>query len=203
LESENRIAMIDKHRKEFTKSISPSFEYYGRLKEHPLWSTWNSMIARCSNPNTLSYKNYGGRGIRVCERWLPLNMGFENFVKDMGNKPSPEYTLDRINVNGNYEPSNCRWASVAQQQSNKRTNSFLYYRGNRTTVKEFCDANGLKYFTIIYNVKRGVDINYLIQQYLVLKRGRLPRGSTKSYINYNTRINGDYQVALGNIKEEH
>lgn len=75
------------------------------------------MKQRCCNPKHRSYKNYGARGIKVCERWLN---SFENFYSDMGAKPKG-YTIERINDNGHYEPSNCKWATVAEQNRNKRT----------------------------------------------------------------------------------
>lgn len=82
---------------------------------HSMYTTWQGMIARCMNVNATNYKNYGGRGIAVCERWLDYN----NFFEDMGSKPEGT-TLDRIDVNGDYEPSNCRWATDEQQRNNKR-----------------------------------------------------------------------------------
>ena len=86
----------------------------------PTYVSWSNMIARCSNPKRLEYKNYGGRGISVCDRWL----SFENFVLDMGEKPNLR-TLDRINNDGNYEPSNCRWATASEQRRNQRTKDEL------------------------------------------------------------------------------
>jgi hypothetical protein len=77
---------------------------------------WRGMIERCTNPNSKSHKYYGGRGIRICERWG----SFEHFIADMGLRPSPAHSIDRIDVNGNYEPANCRWATAFQQARNKR-----------------------------------------------------------------------------------
>lgn len=81
------------------------------------YQTWKGMKQRCSNSNNSHYKNYGGRGIIVCERWLN---SFDNFLEDMGRKPTPQHSIDRIDVNGNYEPSNCRWATPYEQRMNQR-----------------------------------------------------------------------------------
>ena len=87
----------------------------GKTKEYQAWS---DMLQRCYNPNCKDYKNYGGRGITVCDRWLH---SYENFLKDMGRAPGKGYSIDRINNNGNYDPGNCRWATSSQQNSNKRS----------------------------------------------------------------------------------
>jgi hypothetical protein len=83
---------------------------------HPIYKVWGSMKARCSNPNSKDYKNYGGRGITVCERW----MFFPNFRDDMFGGWKHGLTIDRINNDGNYEPGNCRWATRAEQNRNKQ-----------------------------------------------------------------------------------
>lgn len=86
----------------------------------PEFRCWLGMRIRCHYPNKREWKWYGGRGITVCERW---RQSFENFLADMGPKPSPEHTLDRINNDGNYEPGNCRWATEDEQRANKRPRS--------------------------------------------------------------------------------
>jgi hypothetical protein len=80
------------------------------------YNSWSSMIRRCSDPKNNRYQYYGGRGIRVCERWLD----FKNFLADMGMKPQPRLTIDRINPNGNYEPPNCKWSTYNEQRHNRR-----------------------------------------------------------------------------------
>lgn len=90
-------------------------------KPKPELNSWNAMQQRCKSPSSLAFKNYGGRGITVCERWLGPN-GFINFLEDMGEKPEPKhlYSLDRIDNNGNYTPDNCHWTTRSEQRINRR-----------------------------------------------------------------------------------
>ncbi len=88
-----------------------------RGKRPSEYNAWVSMIARCENPNRYGFVNYGGRGIRVCDRW---RLSFLDFLSDVGPKPSPVHSLDRIDVDGNYEPLNVRWATRAEQRVNQR-----------------------------------------------------------------------------------
>lgn len=81
------------------------------------YRTWEAMKARCGNPNHVGYPRYGGRGISVCDRW---SGSFSVFLADMGRKPTPKHSIDRIDVNGDYEPANCRWATAKEQSANKR-----------------------------------------------------------------------------------
>lgn len=122
------------------------------------YCVWTSMIQRCENPKVRSFHRYGGRGIRVCDRWRG---SFEAFLADMGEKPSGR-TIDRIDVNGNYEPSNCRWATPAEQARN-RGNNVLTADGVRTIRDRL--SHGERALSIarelgvgvrtVYSVKRG------------------------------------------------
>ena len=103
------------------------------------YEAWHHMKSRCNKPSEKSYMNYGGRGIKVCDRWQDEKRGFVNFIEDIGMKPSKEYTLDRIDNNGNYEPSNCRWATRKEQARNTRQNKYITHAGKTLVVAEWAE----------------------------------------------------------------
>jgi hypothetical protein len=111
---------------------------------------WTGMIDRATNPNGAAWKCYGGRGITVCERWK----SFENFFSDMGPRPSSEFSLDRIDVNGNYCPENCRWANRATQARNRRSTIYLEFDGKKMSLPEWSEASGISCQTIRYRLLR-------------------------------------------------
>lgn len=102
------------NRSDINAKFSASRSTHGRTKTSE-FTIWQGILERCNNPNTINYNRYGGRGISICERWLN---SFENFLEDMGERPSKRHSIDRINNDGNYEPSNCRWATPSEQALN-------------------------------------------------------------------------------------
>lgn len=116
-------------------------------KRHSLYATYTNMKMRCYNPKNPKFKNYGGRGINVCDRWLGHN-GFSNFVFDMKEKPSPLHTLDRKRVNEGYHPDNCRWATAHEQMSNMTTNNEIvgaYFDKLTNSWRSWLQVDGKKY----------------------------------------------------------
>lgn len=108
------------------------------------------MLGRCRNPNLPNYDRYGGRGIKVCERWY----SFENFAADMGLAPQGR-SLDRINPNGNYEPGNCRWSTPKEQLLNRRMTKRFLFRGQMLPLVEIAEITGISRYTLEYRFNQG------------------------------------------------
>lgn len=136
----------------------------------PLYNVWCSMRQRCNDPGSQFYEYYGGRGIRVCSRWDD----FEVFVADMGAMPSAKHTLDRKNNDGNYEPSNCRWATMKEQCRNRGNNVVYTYRGKTQCLSAWAEDTGLKYATLYMALRRGKSFENAIDP---SKRRKSPRKS--------------------------
>jgi hypothetical protein len=115
-----------------------------------LHNRWLGMIRRTTDPNSNAYASYGGRGITVCDRWK----AFENFAADMGPTFSSDLELDRIDVNGNYEPANCRWVTRIQQARNRRDSRYLSFRGADLTLAEWAELLHMKGSTIRNRIDR-------------------------------------------------
>lgn len=109
------------------------------------------MLGRCQNLTDQAFRDYGGRGIRVCERWL----AFENFYADMGPRPSPKHSIDRIDNDGNYEPGNVRWATVKQQARNTRCSRIVRFGGRTMSLAEAAELAGLNISTVRGRFSRG------------------------------------------------
>lgn len=120
----------------------------------PEYAAWNNMRGRCLNSLNTQYGNYGGRGITICEAWLK----FEAFIADMGKRPSRAHSLERRDVNGNYEPGNCHWATRDEQVNNKRTNVRVLHNGRSLTLAELSKESGIDYFRLRSRLKRGLSV---------------------------------------------
>lgn len=105
----------------------------------PTYEIWSGMRKRCENRNASRFRYYGARGITVCERWR----AYENFLADMGLRPSECHSLDRIDNSGNYEPGNCRWATVIEQRNNTRSNRLITHMGREQTLTQWCRELGI------------------------------------------------------------
>jgi hypothetical protein len=121
----------------------------------PTYTCWRNMKSRCLNPRDAAYKNYGERGITVCDRWLK---GFEYFLEDMGEKPGSEYSIERINTDGNYEPQNCKWATTFEQNRNYRKNVHIERDGRRQCLKDWASELRMKPCTLRARLKAGWSI---------------------------------------------
>lgn len=136
---------------------------------HPLYTTWIQMIRRCTDKNATHYKDYGGRGIYVCSRWAEGSWGemtgFHNFVKDMGDRPHGT-SLDRIDVNGNYEPGNCRWATDKQQATNRKNIRKVTVNNITDTIGGWAKMLGIKPHKLRTAIWSGLDPVFVVTTYL-------------------------------------
>ena len=123
------------------------------FKRTPEYAIWNTMISRCIRPKASGYEGYGGRGISVFDRWLH---SFENFLLDMGSRPSAAHSIERINSDGNYQPDNCRWATAKEQTRNTSQNVFIEYMGKSQCLMDWAIETGIKYYTLRSRIRRGI-----------------------------------------------
>lgn len=140
------------------------------LSDEKIYHIWRGMINRCYNPTSESYCIYGKRGIEVCERWRGEH-GLVNFLADMG-EPTTEQSIDRIDVNGNYEPSNCRWATMKEQANNKRNNKYITCNGLTKTVAQWADETGIKAATLHYRLKIGLEPSLIFYNGNLKQKGK-------------------------------
>ena len=166
------------------------------VSKHPNRYCWESMINRCTRPDNHNYPRYGGRGIKVCERWLG-GVGFIHFVEDMGVRPSKHHTLDRIDNDGNYCPENCRWATIVEQSNNTSVNIYVTVDGKRMSVSMLFRTYKINRSLVSFlaMLKKGFDINYLIQidQHHSTKN---TRKHDTTYINHNRVVSEEVMKML-------
>jgi hypothetical protein len=131
-------------------------------KRTPEYRSWQKMKQRCYSPSQYCYHLYGGRGITICERWLD---SFVNFLEDMGQKPSPTHSIDRIDNNGHYEPGNCRWATPQEQMDNSRRSTMLTHKGETLSIRAWSRKLGVTHSGISYRLKQGWTIDRIVDHF--------------------------------------
>lgn len=129
------------------------------MNNHPLYRTWSRMKQRCESPTDAAYKRYGGRGIRVCDRW---STSFSVFARDMGERPEG-MTLERIDNSGNYEPDNCCWATRQAQANNRRSNVIIETPDGPMTLAQAARVAGLTYSGMARRIRIGVSAEDILQ----------------------------------------
>lgn len=135
-----------------------------------LYEVWYSMRRRCNCPKSSNYKHYGGRGIKVCEEWNTDFSIFQKWAFDNGYVEG--LSIDRIDNNGNYEPLNCRWATLKEQANNQRNTLKIEYKGTTKTLHQWADCLGIKACTLYYRIfKLNWDIERAFTQKVALKGG--------------------------------
>lgn len=150
------------------------------------YSTWNGMLQRCLNPKNTGFAGYGGRGITVCREWVD---SFASFLEDMGKKPSPKHSIDRIDNNGPYCKENCRWATASEQQLNTSQNHRLTLDGDTLTISEWSKRLGVRFETIYGRIRRGLSVEDTLSTHVrPIKRMLTFKGETLSVQGWATKL---------------
>jgi len=173
-----------------------NFKHGGRGTEE--YHAWCDMKTRCLNPNFKDYKYYGGRGIKICEKWID---SFENFINDMGLKPGHNYSLDRKDTNKDYEPENCKWSTYKEQCRNRRNNLLIDFNGKTITLAELSEKTGLDWHLLRYRI---IDKSMSVEEAVTMRIGPAlynfkDKERTLSEISKITGIN--YRTLLYNVRK--
>lgn len=133
----------------YGQRMKPKVTIHGKNNSN-IYRVWVRMKQRCYNPQDKAYKHYGGRGLKVSKSW----QSFENWYRDMGDKPTPKHTLERIDNNKGYSKQNCKWATMLEQGNNRRNNVRLTYNGKIKTISEWAREYNLGFVTLKYRLKK-------------------------------------------------
>lgn len=148
-------------RKDNTSGEKCSLYKHGKYNTK-LYKVWHNMKERCLNNNATHYEFYGGRGITICNEWKKDFMSFYNWA--INNGYNDNLTIDRINVNGNYEPQNCRWITIKEQANNRRSNHLITYNKETHTMMEWAEIFNINYDTLRFRLKRGWSIEKVLKE---------------------------------------
>ncbi len=168
------------------------------ITQWPEYWPYTGMIKRCKNPNDGSYDKYGGRGISVCDRWengTEHLSGLECFVVDMGEYPGGDYSLDRIDNDGNYTPENCRWATPLQQSRNNRNCRLITHDGKTQSVTEWAEETGVSRSTIYKRLDAGCSVEE------ALSPGRVERNDVNLSNDEKKEVSEAYNNSDSTAKE--
>lgn len=176
------------------------------------YMTWDQMKRRCFNKNRYAYERYGGRGITVCDEWKD---SFEAFFKDMGPRPSPEHSIDRIDNDKGYYKENCRWATMKEQSNNRHSNHLITYQGETHTINQWASQVGISQITLRSRILNGWSIERALTEPTRVRETATYNGETKTLaqwaeeygIDYSTlhrriHLNWDIERALKTPKRE-
>lgn len=177
----------------------------------PEYATWMGIKRRCNIPTCSHYKSYGGRGIKVCDKWIN---SFDDFYTDMGNRPSNYHSIDRINVDGDYEPSNCRWATRYEQSINKRNTRYETIDGVKKPLLEWCKQYNISIKSVLSRLNYGLSLKDALTIPLVINKFQVghKRMYNKRYIKYDIGIDSktmfewckmygvDYELVYNRVK---
>lgn len=160
-----------------------------KKNQSPEYKCWIGVKKRCYEKQCHGYERYGGRGIIMCDRW---KFSFANFLSDMGPKPSLDHSLDRFpDVNGNYEPGNCRWATRKEQSRNKRNNIYVDYNGEKVLLADLAEKNGLESRVVRDRLKSGWELHEAVTTPLIKhppKQPYIPKGVKKGKDAKTTKV---------------
>lgn len=129
------------------------------------YTSWYSMKHRCLNENSVDYKHYGGRGIIVCPTWIS---SFNTFYNDMGERPSMNHSIDRINNNKGYNKNNCKWSTHKEQNRNRRDTLYILYKNDSKSLAEWCDILNLDYKKVYKKIKQGKTLEHIIKYHICI-----------------------------------
>jgi hypothetical protein len=176
------------------KYIKKHGQRYSRL-----YRKWESLRRRCNDPNALYYRYYGGRGIKVCPEWKNDFQAFYDWAIENGYKDG--LSIDRIDVNGNYEPSNCRWATPKEQANNRRNTPYITYNGITKTQREWDNYFGLRPGTINKRIIKGMSVEKAIQGLIPNQKARniTYKGKTMSIRQWSKFLGIKYQTLVGRL----
>lgn len=166
------------------KALSSYNKTHGMTNSR-LYSVWCGMKDRCTNPNLEHYDRYGGRGIKVCDEWMRSFESFYEWAIGAGfdeTKSGKEQSIDRIDVNGNYEPNNCRWVTQKEQGRNRSDTLYIDYNGNRISIREFCEEHGITYIHFVFRrLNKGMTAEQILSDWKI-------KSNSSEYMTVNQAV---------------